>query len=232
MKGLLVKDINIMLGNVRAILPTMGIGVIYVFLTDTTISFGMSFMIMLFGMLALSTLAYDEENDGMAYLMTLPVSRYQYVLSKYLFLVFFLAVGAAVSLATFFLSAMIKGIMSHTGSLDILQRVGFGQREEYMSGLIALMVMFLLSMVLLPLRYKFGAAMQQVMALVVVVSVILLAMALGKLTKTYGIDPDQWLVGLNGWGVTALALLAVGLCVAGFLVSLGVSTHVIARKEF
>ena len=64
MKGLLVKDINIMLGNVRAILPTMGIGVIYVFLTDTTISFGMSFMIMLFGMLALSTLAYDEETTA------------------------------------------------------------------------------------------------------------------------------------------------------------------------
>lgn len=232
MKGLLIKDMNIMLGNIRAILPTLGIGVIYVFFTDTKISFGMSFMVMLFGMLALSTLAYDEENDGMAYLMTLPVSRYQYVLSKYLFLMLFLAVGVAVSLTTFFLSAVIKGVMSHTGSLDVLQRVGFGQQEEYVSCLIVLMVMFLLNMVLLPLRYKFGAAMQQVMTLVVMVSVILLAMALSKLTKTYGIDPDQWLAGLNGPGTAALALLAVGLCVAGFLVSLGASAHVLARKEF
>ncbi len=102
MKGLMIKDINIMRGNARAILPVMGIGVIYVFFTDTKISFGMSYIIMLFGMLALSTLAYDEENDGMAYLMTLPVSRYQYVLSKYLFLLLFLAVGVVASLATLF----------------------------------------------------------------------------------------------------------------------------------
>lgn len=232
MKGLLIKDMNIMLGNIRAILPTLGIGVIYVFFTNTKISFGMSFMVMLFGMLALSTLAYDEENDGMAYLMTLPVSRYQYVLSKYLFLMLFLAVGAAVSLATFFLSAVIKGVTSHTGSLDVLGRIGFGQQEEYVSCLIVLMVMFLLNMILLPLRYKFGAAMQQVMSLVVMVSVILSAMALSELTKAYGIDPDQWLAGLNGPGTAALALLAVGLCAAAFLVSLGASAHVLARKEF
>lgn len=231
MKGLLIKDMNIMLGNVRVILPTLGIGVIYVF-TDTMVSFGMSFMVMLFGMLAMSTLAYDEENDGMAYLMTLPVSRYQYVLSKYLFLMLFLAVGAAVSLTTFFLSAVIKGVMSHTGVLDVLQRLGFGRWEEYMSCLIVLMVLFLLYMILVPLRYKFGAAMQQVMTLAVMVSVILIAMALSKLTKTYGIDPDQWLAGLNGPGAGALALLAAGLCVAGFFISLWASAHVIARKEF
>ncbi len=232
MKGLMIKDINIMRGNARAILPVMGIGVIYVFFTDTKISFGMSYIIMLFGMLALSTLAYDEENDGMAYLMTLPVSRYQYVLSKYLFLLLFLAVGVVASLATLFVSAVIKGAAAHTGSLDVLRRIGFLQKEEWWACLFILLAMFLMNMVLLPLRYKFGAAMQQVMIFIVVAAVIGFGMALDKLTKTLGIDPDQWLAGLNGLGMTALLLIALGLCVVGFLVSLGISVHVIARKEF
>ena len=228
----MIKDINIMRGNSRAILPIMGIGVIYVFFTDTKISFGMSYIIMLFGMLALSTLSYDEENDGMAYLMTLPVSRYQYVLSKYLFLLLFLAVGAVASLATFLVSAVIKGAAAHTGSLEVLRRIGFLQKEEWLACLIVLLTMFLMNMVLLPLRYKFGAAMQQIMILIVVAAVIGFSMALDKLTKTLGIDPDQWLAGLNGLGTAALLLIAAGLCVVGFLVSLGISAHVIARKEF
>ena len=133
MKGLLIKDINIMLGNVRAILPTIGIGVVYVFFTDTHISFGLSFMIMLFSMLALSTLAYDEENGGLTYLMTLPVSRYQYVLSKYLFLLLFMGVGFVASMATFFISAVVKGAVDHTGSLGALRDIGFLQKEEWIS---------------------------------------------------------------------------------------------------
>lgn len=229
MKGLLIKDINIMLGNVRAILPTIGIGVVYVFFTDTHISFGLSFMIMLFSMLALSTLAYDEENEGLTYLMTLPVSRYQYVLSKYLFLLLFMGVGFVASMATFFISAVVKGVMDHTGSLGALRDIGFLQKEEWISCLITLLALYLLNIVLLPMRYKFGETMQRIVVFIIVAFGIFLGTALGRLTDTAGIDPEQWLTGI---GTAALALIAAGLCVTAFLVSLGVSAHVIAKKEF
>ncbi|HCT91110.1 MAG TPA: hypothetical protein DF613_06995 [Lachnospiraceae bacterium] len=232
MKGLLIKDMNLMLGNARTILPAMGVGVIYVFFTDIQISFAMGYMIMLFGMTALSTLAYDEENGGMSYLMTLPVSRFQYVLSKYLFLLLFMSVGAVVSLVTILASAVAKGIVDHTSSLDVLQNIGFLQKETWMAGLIVLMGMFLMNMFLMPIRYKFGVAMQQVMILAVVVAVVLLVMALQGLTDVLGIDLELWLAGLNGLGTAAFVLAAAGVCGVGFLVSLGISAHVIVRKEF
>ena len=224
MKGLFYKDVNLMMGNAKTIFPALGIGVIYIFFTNVKIGFAMSYMAMLFGMLALSTLAYDEENGGMAYLMTLPVSCFQYVLSKYLFLLFFMAVGVVGSLGVLFVSALFKGIAERTGSLEALQNVGFMQKEEWTVCLFVIVAVFLLNMILLPLRYKFGVAMQQVMIFAVVACVVFLSMMLGNLLEKNGINLNEW-VATAMPGTAVLVMGGIGLCVVSFLVSLKIFHH-------
>lgn len=83
MKGLLIKDLKIILSNKSMFLVILVIMGMVAF-TDVAISaFVTSYISILFTTLVVTTISYDDYDRCISFLMTLPVSRKDYVRGKY-----------------------------------------------------------------------------------------------------------------------------------------------------
>jgi len=83
MKGLLVKDLRIVLKKKQQLLVLLGVCAMIAFTSDG--SFIIAYAAGLTGILGLSTYAYDEHDNGFPFLFSLPVDVKTYVQEKYLF---------------------------------------------------------------------------------------------------------------------------------------------------
>ena len=84
MKGLLIKDYKLMLGQKSFLGMAALMAVLYLTIYKDPIV-AVIFITVMCTMFTVSTLSYDEYENGMAYLFTLPISRNTYVLEKYVF---------------------------------------------------------------------------------------------------------------------------------------------------
>ncbi len=86
MKGLLIKDWKLLKNQARFMLILFTILIVISFLDNTNhVSFMTSYLTFLFSIFVLSTLSYDSYDNGMLFLLSLPISRKIYVQEKYLF---------------------------------------------------------------------------------------------------------------------------------------------------
>ena len=82
MAGLFDKDLRILLQRKQAIVIFLAIAVILGFSTGGTFVVGYTTFCIL--ILAVSTISYDEFDNGFSFLMTLPITRQSYVVVKYI----------------------------------------------------------------------------------------------------------------------------------------------------
>ena len=82
MKGLLIKDIQLFLKQKKIFLIWFAITL--VFLNRDPV-FGISYSLFLMVIMLVGTISYDDFDNGMGFLMTLPISRKTYVVEKYIF---------------------------------------------------------------------------------------------------------------------------------------------------
>ncbi|MCF0261227.1 MAG: ABC-2 transporter permease, partial [Erysipelotrichaceae bacterium] len=83
MKGLLVKDCFLLFQRKQSLLMILAVCIFVGMAVGG--EFVISYMTILGAIFALSTISYDDADNGMMFLMTLPISKKQYVLSKYVF---------------------------------------------------------------------------------------------------------------------------------------------------
>lgn len=99
MKGLLIKDFKL-LKNQKSFLAIVAAVCAFVMIKGSE-SYAMFYGAAMAAMLSVNSIGYDEENNGMGFLFTLPVSRRDYVLEKYgfglLLLGIVLAAGSVLS---------------------------------------------------------------------------------------------------------------------------------------
>lgn len=109
MKGLLVKDLLLMIKSKKVILFMLFIGIIG---GINDISFATGYILMVLAILSLSTISYDEANHGLKTLFTLPISKSDYVKEKYLFSLIITGIG--------FVFVTILGCFSKSGFMETL----------------------------------------------------------------------------------------------------------------
>ena len=99
MKGLLIKDFKL-LKNQKSFLAIVAAVCAFVMIKGSE-SYALFYGAAMAAMLSVNSIGYDEENNGMGFLFTLPVSRRDYVLEKYgfglLLLGIVLAAGSVLS---------------------------------------------------------------------------------------------------------------------------------------
>ena len=83
MLGLLLKDLKILALQKRFLIVIFIIFIAFMFTPDIS-GFGMGYLMFISSILALSTISYDRFDNSNLFLFTLPFSRFQYVLEKYL----------------------------------------------------------------------------------------------------------------------------------------------------
>lgn len=143
MKGLLVKDFRLMKGQ-KNFLVLLFIMIAFVFISGMDASFFMGYLPFLFMIAAMSTITYDEFDNGMAFLMVLPISRKLYVQEKYMFGGVLGFTGLASAFVLFLISEINKG-SSMTFTQYVLLFLCF----------LAFVILFLCLMI--PIQLKFGS---------------------------------------------------------------------------
>ena len=107
MKGLFIKDLSLVTAKKSTYI------LYFIIIAVLSISgdsfFSLAYGMFLFGMVAISTTAYDEMGGGMAYLMTLPVTARDYVAEKHLFCFLSSLLGFAASALFTIIASLTKG---------------------------------------------------------------------------------------------------------------------------
>ena len=106
MKGLLIKDIKLMKNQKTFFTVMTFVGFLFL-ITQETPYFVITYITTMFSMFTITTLTYDEFENGSAFLFSLPFSRRDYVKEKYLYGIITCALGLGiVTVATVVVSAI------------------------------------------------------------------------------------------------------------------------------
>ena len=214
MKGLFVKDIELMKQQKQFFILVVVMGVILNLAGSG--SFATGYFTFVTAIFAITTISYDEFDNGLAFLMTLPVTRKQYVAEKYL-------LGAGLTVAAWGIEAITgvicKGVAELQGCLS----------EKIIGTLIYIPLALLMLSVSLPLVIHFGAEKGRYIAMVMWAIIIAVVYTL---IKTMGLSAEAvgaWLNGLN-WGMVLAG--AVLFTVIVYMGSFGIGVRLMEKKEF
>lgn len=218
MKGLLVKDFRYVMGQKTSLLIFVGLGLYFLF-TGTDVSFALVFSMMMAAIFSTSSISYDSFENGMSFLLTLPVQRKTYVVSKYLFsLLVVAAMGVIISVLALVCSAF--------GMLQVeLSQLGGG-----IAAAAALAVVMLVVMV--PIYIIFGGEKARVAILTVYGIVFAGAFLITKVADGALEKLAAFAMRLKELGAMQLGLLATGVLVILLAVSVVVTIKVVEKKEY
>lgn len=217
MKGLLIKDFKLMKGqkNFFFLLVLVSIGM-PAFSGDA--AFMLGFLPFVLSLFTLSTISYDEFDNGNAFLFTLPVSRTGYAIEKYV-LALLLGGGAwafAALLAVAF--AVIKG------TADI--------PEILMAAVLVLPVLIVVQALMIPFQLKFGSekgrlALIGAFGLLAVTGVVAV-----KAAQMLGIDLWELVGSLPAMGMGVMITLLLLAAILILFTSMKISCSIMKHKEF
>ncbi len=218
MKGLLIKDFKLLKGQKQFFASVLIVMTVFL-MTSNNLSFVISYITVMMGMLTLTTISYDEHENGMGYLFTLPVSRKGYVREKYLFgIMTTLPVLAVVSAIAF----LVSGI----------RHIDFTVEEWGDAIMGSMLIVTMMLSLLIPIELKFGAERSRIAMTLVFGGAFAVVYIVAKASEFLGIDWKIWLDRLNGldlpvvWG--AFAVICGGALAISYLFSL----RFLMRREF
>ncbi len=166
MKGLFVKDMCLNFRTGKTILMYLIICFIMGFSMDSEFIIG--YATMLFGIMAVGTISYDELDNGMPFLMSLPVDRKSYVTEKFVYSLIMHVAGAVFGMIVYIICSLIKG-----QDVDVVGAL------PYVLAIIAVMSMFIFAMIVIEL--KFGAEKSRLALLIIYGGVAVLLLAVKKI---------------------------------------------------
>ncbi|WP_448782906.1 ABC-2 transporter permease [Blautia sp.] len=217
MKGLFVKDIELMKQQKQFFILVVVMGVILNLAGGSgSVSFATGYFTIVTAIFAITTISYDEFDNGLAFLMTLPVTRKQYVAEKYLLGAGLTAVAWGIATIT---GVICKGVAELQGCLS----------ETIIGSLIDIPLALLMLAVSFPLVIHFGAEKGRYIAMVmwaIIFAVVYI------LIKTMGLSADAvdaWLNGLN-WGMVLAGVVLFTVIV--YMGSFGIGVRLMEKKEF
>lgn len=217
MKGLLSKDWRLLCQQKVFFALVAVVTAIMMFAGNVVFALGfVSFVMALF---TLSTISYDEFDNGYPFLFTLPITRRGYALEKYVFGL--ILGGGAWLLATLvaLVTVVLKDVME---PLALLQAAG-----------VILLLMVLLQALMIPFHLKFGAEKGRIALIVVLGALAAVIFMVGHdLPAFLEVTLVPFCASLSLWGwlaVLALIVLAVALL---WLISLKISCLIMCRKNF
>lgn len=217
MKGLLIKDFRLMKGqkNFFFVIVVISVGMA-AFSED--LSFMMSFLPFVLSLFTLSTISYDEFDNGNAFLFTLPVSRAGYTIEKYC-LALLLGGGAWVLSV---LLAMGAVILRETASLS----------ETVMMAVMMLPPLIVIQAVMIPFQLKFGGEKGRIALIGVFGLLSVIGIAAVKATRMFGIDIEDMLGILSAASMGTIVAALMVIAVILLLISVKISISIMKNKEF
>lgn len=222
MKGLLVKDFNILLLQKKFLGIVLIISVMLL-MTSEQPSFLVGYITMMCGIVTVGTINYDDLDNGNTFLFTLPITRKGYVMEKYVLVV--------VTSAIAWLVATIASTMISLAKIE-----GFSIANGILEAVIIFVVCMVFEFIMIPVQIKYGGEKSRVvivaMAGVIVVVGYLLKFLSEKLAGVISIDVEALFRAIDSIGIVGLVAIAVGTGVAVMLISVAISGRIMEKKQF
>ena len=217
MKGLLVKDFKLMKLQKNFFLLIVVIAVSMIAFTDD-VTFPLGFLTLVISLFTLSTISYDEFDNGNAFLFTLPITRTNYVVEKYCLS---LLLGCSTWIVATVLT-MIASILKST----------FPVADIVMIALIILPIMIMIQAIMIPFQLKFGGEKGRIALIGVIGLVFLIGAIIVKGAEMIGIDITNMINTLPVISMGMLIMIILAVAVVLFLISLKISIRIMNKKEF
>ena len=219
MKALFIKDIRIVLKQKRVLICAFfAVITILAFATDNSM-YAVAFVLFLVPTMMLTTISYDTFENGMSYIMSLPVSVKDYVTEKYILTV-------ASSLIFNIMATILINVV-----LSIGKGVGIMPLELIVNAMLAQFMVLIYISLVLPVDIRFGT--DKGMIIVVLMAVVIGAVGpmLGNINVDSGLmyklsESEITSVPVN----TALLLMSVGGIFA--IVSYFISVKLMKQMEY
>ena len=216
MKGLLVKDVRLLLRQKMTLVVIVALG-IFMSLNGGNPSFSLGYMMVVSAMLVINTISYDYFENGMSFLLTMPIRRFEYVVEKYvlaLLVELFMAVVAVV--------IQVGGLLV-TGTAD--WKIFLGTAIGCMVTATLILAMYI------PVNLKFGPEKSRIALLILIGAIAAISYVVYKVEPLQRmlIHFGEMLIGLTA---AQLVCLAVGVWLLVMCISVLVSIRIMEKKEF
>jgi len=218
MNGLLVKDVKLMLGQKKFFLVVVGMGIFFMFSNANPVS-GVSYITMLLSIFTLSTISYDEFDNGMAFLMTLPIERKTYALEKYVFAGLVSLISAVGTSVLAYIFGMVMDV-----PVDVAEVIGVA--------CVIVLISWLILSVTIPLQIKYGSEKGRIAMILAMGMIFGAVFVLAKGLSSSGTDMSGVILFLESLEAWQLVLGAVLVTVLALVISYLSCVRIINKKEY
>jgi hypothetical protein len=222
MNGLLEKDILILIKQKKLFIIYLASALMLSFAMDST--FVVTYFTMIGSLLVLTTISYDTFDNGMPFLMSLPVDGKTYAKEKFLFALIGLFVSWAAGVAAQFISMLLQH--KAIDALDLLSMD------------IAFVPIFLIIIsVMIPINLKYGAEKGRIV-LIVICGLVVGVAFLGKkifsdlIKDTSKIEFEYWLAKISSIPKSAIIIAGFGIASVIFFLAMMISSGIMNKKEY
>ena len=222
MKGLLIKDIRLMKSQGAVLLAILILAALFLGVVSSDVEpfFVVAYVTIFLSIFVASTISYDEYDNGYLFLMTLPVTRKNYVNEKYIF--FFL-------ISIF---AWCVGMAAGT-ALMIAQGAKTGAGEWIGGNLMYICIAWVFMSIMMPLRLRFDSEKARYANIIMFALIAAVAYGVSKISQYV---PENILRNVSAFfntlGNNGILALCAGIAVAALLISYICSRHIMAKKDF
>jgi hypothetical protein len=217
MKGLLIKDFKLMLMQKNFFIIIIVVACL-ISISSQDPTFMIGFITLILSLFTVSTISYDEFDNGYPFLLTLPFSRKTYVLEKYVY-------GLILGTGGWIVSVMICSLML------IVQ--GKPVTSDMLIGAFVILPMFLvIESLMIPVHLRFGGEKGRYALIACVGVLVVIGFVVMKIVEIFHIDVLPLILAIDALGpvMFMVILLMIGFLI--MLVSLKVSLSIMNKKEF
>lgn len=219
MKGLLIKDFKLMKSQKQFFMILAVIGIVFVIFYENP-SFGVSYITIMFSLFTISTISYDEYENGASYLFTLPISRKSYVKEKYVY-----------GLLTMFVGLIVMSVV--TLGVAAVRHIEYEKGEWFVCVLVSMAVIVWMYAVTIPIQLKVGPEKTRMAMMAVIIVGILIVYGALKIGETLGVDVKElfdWIFEVKMGAIVIAAIVAV--CAGILFISYCISVKFMEMREF
>ena len=219
MKGLLIKDFKLLKVQKNFFLLILCIAIgIEIFTNSTSSSFIIGFLSFVATLFTLSSISYDEFDNGNAFLFSLPITRKSYVIEKY---------GFGMILGSSFwafgtLIVIFKEVITHK----------YVSIDTVIAAFIILPIVFAVLAVMLPFQLKFGGEKGRIAIICTLVIVFLIGIVITKGANAFNINLSFLFHEIATLNSIILILVIIGITFFMLFVSYRTSLSIMKKKEF
>ena len=217
MKGLLIKDFKLMLMQKNFFIIIIVVACL-ISISSQDPTFMIGFITLILSLFTVSTISYDEFDNGYPFLLTLPFSRKTYVLEKYVY-------GLILGTGAWIVSVMICSLML------IVQ--GKPVTSDMLIGAFVILPMFLvIESLMIPVHLRFGGEKGRYALIACVGVLVVIGFVVMKIVEIFHIDVLPLILAIDALGpvMFMVILLMIGFLI--MLVSLKVGLSIMNKKEF